>query len=405
MGMSRRLFTGSLAAAGVAGMGAGLGAGLGACAGSVVLPSSPAAESTTPSLDALARLKGLRFGNAMGMGSAGQRGGLRFQDPAYRDLMARECSVIVAENETKWPQLRPDPRQPYDFGPADEMFRWAKGQGMALRGHTLVWMESKWLPAWLASHDFGSNPTVGMERVLSEHVAATCGHFGRDIESWDVVNEAVVPDTGALRSNLFTQRLGGVEHIARMFELAREHAPHAQLVYNDYMSWDANNAAHRAGVLRLLAALKARGAPVQALGLQAHVGVWEAPQLGAHGGEVAAKASEWRRFLDEVMGMGLDLLITEFDVNDRALPSDVARRDAGVAAATRDWLDVTLASRRLQRMLTWGLADHHSWLQDFAPRADGLPKRPLPYDAQLRPKPLRAAIADALRAMPARPAA
>ncbi len=401
MFISRRSFTGGLAVAGAAGA-----AGLGACASGALPPAGSAAEPTTPSLDALARLKGLRFGNAMGMGDRGKRGGARFQDPAYRELMARECSVIVAENETKWPQLRPDPRQPYQFGPADELFSWAKGQGMAIRGHTLVWVDTKWLPPWLAGYDFGVNPLAGMERVLSEHVSTTCRHFGRDIESWDVVNEAVVPETGVLRSNLFTQRMGGVEHIARMFELAREHAPHAQLVYNDFMSWGANNAPHRAGVLRLLAALKARGAPVQALGLQAHIGVWATPKPGAEGAaDAAATAAEWRRFLDEVMGMGLDILITEFDVNDRALPSDIVLRDAGVAAAARDWLDVTLASPRLNRFLCWGLADHHSWLQDFSPRADGLPKRPLPYDAQWRAKPLRTAIADALRAMPARPAA
>jgi endo-1,4-beta-xylanase len=103
--------------------------------------------------------------------------------------------------------------------------------------------------------------------------------------------------------------------------------------------------------------------------------------------------------------MGLDILITEFDVNDQALPGDIAARDAGVAAAARDWLDVTLASPRLNRFLCWGLADHYSWLQDFSPRADRLPKRVLPFDDQLRAKPLREAIAASLRAMPARPAA
>lgn len=102
------------------------------------------------------------------------------------------------------------------------------------------------------------------------------------------------------------------------------------------------------------------------------------------------------------MGLDLDILITELDVNDRALPSGIAERDAGVAAAARGWLDVTLAVPRLRRLLCWGLADPCSWLQEGKPRDDGLPKRPLPYDAQLTPKPLRGAIADALRAMPAR---
>lgn len=403
MALSRRSFNRSLAWAGAGSLGlAGCAATDGAGAPGAGAPGLPAG----PPLDAIARTKGLRFGNALGTAPSGARHHSRFHDLPYRALTAHECSVLVAENETKWPQLRPDPRQPYQFGPADEMFAWAKGLGMAIRGHTLVWSDPKWLPAWVNGFDFGAQPVQATERLLTEHVRSTCRHFGRDIESWDVLNESVVPETGALRSNVFTQRLGAVEHMVQVFQLAREHAPHAQLVYNDFMSWGAGNARHRAGVLKLLADLKARGAPVQALGIQAHIGVWSTPTPGGDGGATAtATATEWRRFLDEVMGMGLDLLITEFDVNDRALPSDTTARDAGVAAAARDWLDVTLAAPRLNRFLCWGLADHYSWLQDQTPRADGLPKRPLPYDAQLRAKPLRTAIADALRAMPARPAA
>lgn len=380
--MTRRHFTRLLAAAGT-----GSGA-LGGCAS-----GSPGTE---PSLDALARAKGLRFGSTLGIGSAGRAS--RFHDPAYRELTARECSVLVPENETKWPQLCPDPRQPYRFGPADEMFAWARSKDMALRGHTLLWLLPKWLPDWVNAHDFGAQPRQAAEQLLAHHVRTTCSHFGDSIESWDVVNEAIAPETGLLHENVLTCHVGDVELIAQAFHLAREHAPKAQLVYNDFMSWGDGNARHRAGVLKLLADLKRRGAPVQALGLQAHIGVWSLPAPGGAG----TTGTEWRRFLDEVMGLGLDLLITELDVNDRALPSDIAQRDAGVAAAARDWLDVTLSVPRLHRLLCWGLADPYSWLQDGKPRDDGLQKRPLPYDAQLKPKPLRGAIADALRAMPAR---
>ena len=44
-----------------------------------------------------------------------------------------------------------------------------------------------------------------------------------------------------------------IEHMVQVFHLAREHAPHAQLVYNDFMSWGAGNAKHRAGVLSVRA--------------------------------------------------------------------------------------------------------------------------------------------------------
>lgn len=375
-------------------------AGLGAAS---TLPGCGTIASADPAPDAplkvLAARKGLRFGNAIGNDRGGPRKGTRFQDPAYRALMARECGVIVAENETKWQAIQPKPGE-FRFAAADEMFAWAKQEGMLIRGHTLVWQTAKWMPKWLEQHEFGAEPRREAERLLAEHIATVCRHFGKDIYSYDVVNEAVDPATGALRANALTQRLGAVEQIDLAFRLARQHAPHAQLVYNDYMRGDAGSAKHRAGVLKLLHDLKSRGTPVHALGLQSHIGSWdEAKESSAD-----APSREWRKFLDEVTAMDLDLLITEFDVNDRKFPGDIAARDAGVAALARDYLDMTLSYPRLRDFLLWGMADHVSWLQgwDEAPRTDGLPMRPCPYDAQLQAKPLRTAIADAMRAMPAR---
>jgi endo-1,4-beta-xylanase len=54
--------------------------------------------------------------------------------------------------------------------------------------------------------------------------------------------------------------------------------------------------------------------------------------------------------------------------------------------------------------MTFGLSDRYTWLQEDYPREDGAPRRPLPYDDGLRPKPaydaLRAALA---HAVPRRP--
>lgn len=365
---------------------------LGLAAGATLLPSpfafgAPAADS----LHALAKAKGMNFGNAIGAGS--------FKDKAYRDLMARECGVIVAENETKWQHLQPQEGK-FNFAAADEMFAWAKGEGMQIRGHTLVWQPEKWLPAWVVKHNFGAKPALEAERLLRAHIGTVCRHFGKDIYSYDVVNEAIEPETGEMRVNAFTKHMGAVEQIDLSFRLAREHAPHAQLVYNDYMRGDSGSAKHRAGVLKLLHALKKRGTPVQALGLQSHIGSWDSSA------PMGKEMLEWRKFLDEATGMGLDLLITEFDVNDRKLPGDIAVRDAGVAALARDYLDVTLSYPQMKDFLLWGMADHKSWLLDWyeAPRTDGLKMRGTPYDDKLVAKPLREAIAASIKAMPMRKA-
>jgi endo-1,4-beta-xylanase len=202
-----------------------------------------------------------------------------------------------------------------------------------------------------------------------------------------------------LVQNTLTRALGAPEQIDLAFRLARESAPRAELVYNDYMGPTQDSARHRAGVLRLLADLRKRGTPVDALGLQSHIG----PSKDS---DTLSKQDllEWRRFLDEVSGMGCRLLITELDVGDRKLPADVAKRDAAVAAITRDYLDVTLSYPGLRDIVVWGMSDNISWLQGWkdAKRTDGLPGRPCPYDAQLREKPMRQAIAAAMIGAPAR---
>jgi endo-1,4-beta-xylanase len=180
---------------------------LGGAAVACALPSCAATSASTGSLDALARRKGLRVGNAMGRGTSGPRANTRFEDPAYRALMARECSLIVAENETKWQAIQPRPGE-FRFAAADEMFAWAKQEGMGIRGHTLVWQTPKWLPRWVNEHDFGANPRQEAERVISVYVKEVLGHFGRDIHSWDVVNEAIDPKTGEHRDNVLNQAPG-----------------------------------------------------------------------------------------------------------------------------------------------------------------------------------------------------
>jgi endo-1,4-beta-xylanase len=111
---------------------------------------------------------------------------------------------------------------------------------------------------------------------------------------------------------------------------------------------------------------------------------------------------QWRAFLDEVVGMGYKLLITEFDVNDKDLPTESGTRDAQVAAAAKGYLDLMLSYKQLDQVLCWGMVDKFSWLQNFSKRADTTPQRPTPYDDNYRPKPLRDAIAAAFESAPKR---
>ena len=177
------------------------------------------------------------------------------------------------------------------------------------------------------------------------------------------------------------------------FHTAREQLPDGELVYNDYMSWEPDHIIgnkHVPDVLRLLEGFRKRGTPVDALGIQSHIEIYS---LDPATGVGPYMEREWRTFLDEVVDMGYSLLITEFDVKDKALPSDIALRDAKVADYTRRYLDVMLDYAVLDDILAWGMVDRFSWLQGFAPRDDELEVRPTLYSSDYRPKPLREAIA------------
>jgi endo-1,4-beta-xylanase len=356
-----------------------------------------AASSSPDSLTGVAARSGRRFGSAVAWGRPrGDRGS--FANPAYAAILERECSLLVPENELKWQWTRPGPNR-FEFRQLDAIADYATTHGFALRGHTLLWVPQKWYPKWLVRHDFGPRPVAAAETMLRTHVQTVCRRYGPKIYSYDVVNEAIQPETGQIRDTVLTKALGHEPTLDLMFHTARVEAPHAQLVYNDYMSWERNSTdeTHIRGVLKLLEGFRKRGTPVDALGIQSHIRLLKPLSVA----ELVRESEEpWRRFVEEVVGMGYKLVITEFDVNDRMAPADFAQRDLMVADYAKAYLDLMLSYTQLRDLLAWGMVDRYSWLNGFDPRADKHPKRGTPYDANFRPKPLRGAIAAAFASAP-----
>lgn len=361
--------------------------GIGAAAGALA-PSS-FAQTQAESLDALARTKGMRFGSAIGTP--------HLSSPGYLDAVRAECGVLVSENEHKWYTLHTRPAG-FDFERPDALVAWAEAEGLDYRGHTLLWNRDQYTPRWVLEHDFGSNARPAAEQILIGHIETVCARYPQ-IRSWDVVNETIDERTGAFRDTVFGRAIGP-ETIDVAFHAARAARPDAELVYNDFMSWDRGDAAHRDGVLRHLEAWLARGVPIDALGVQSHL--LTGPDFDDASGAFRSRETEWRRFMDQVAGMGLNVLITEFDVSDTGLPGDIAARDTAAADFAQLYLEMMLDYPQTKQVLSWGMVDSFSWLQGFRPRDDGAPQRPLPYDSDFRPKPMREAIAAAFRAAPAR---
>ena len=336
--------------------------------------AAPAFARPEHSLRALAAAKGIRFGTATA--------NYELRDADFARLLPRQAALLVAEYENKRKALEPLPEQ-YDFTDADTLVDYARSKGLAFRGHTLVWYAAN--PDWLPQAVLGSRD----EELLTGYIEKVAGHFRGRMESWDVVNEALLPQDGrpdGLRDNFWLKAFGP-GYIDTAFHAARAADPHALLVYNDWgcEAGAAYNDRFRAATLNMLDGMLARGTPVQGLGMQGH--------LSAFGAQVDQR--KLRAFLGEVESRGLSILITELDVDDSGGSTDIATRDAASAVAVRRFLDVMLDSCAVKTVLTWGLSDRYLDPPDWRERLKGWRDRKLPYDTDLQPKPLWTAMADA----------
>jgi endo-1,4-beta-xylanase len=133
--------------------------------------------------------------------------------------------------------------------------------------------------------------------------------------------------------------------------------------------------------------MRQRGVPIDAVGIQSHISAGPKHVYGP-----ALKA-----FMADVQKLGLKMMLTEMDVNDRELPPDIPTRDAAVADLYTSYLRTTLANPAVLALLTWGITDKYTWLNHEGARKDGQPERCLPFDADMKPTPAFDAELNALK--------
>jgi endo-1,4-beta-xylanase len=308
------------------------------------------------------------------------------RNPAYRRLVARQCAVLTPENVMKWDALRPGPGV-FDFDRADRLMAIARSQGAKVHGHCLLWHEAN--PPWLVAAARGP----AARELLVEHISTVVGRYAGQIHSWDVVNEAVERNDGrkdGLRRSIWLEALGP-EYLDLAFRTAHAADPAARLDLSDYgleyddVSWMGDK---RATMLALLETLRGRGVPLHALALQGHLEGTRDPAFGAG----------LSAFLRAVADLGLEIYVTELDVNDQEVKGPVAERDARGAEQVRAFLSGVCATAGVRMICTWGLSDRYSSKSSLFPRADGSAPRPLPFDAVLRPKALAFAMTEVFEA-------
>jgi endo-1,4-beta-xylanase len=355
---------------------------------SALAPASLARNAVTakPSLGAMAAAKGILFGASLATHELDKPTGA-----SYAEMYRSDARIITSELEFKLSALRPSP-DTIAYAGADRFLAFAERHAMAARAHTLLWNDD--VPAWVSNL---SNSAVA--RLLEEHITAVMSRYRGRVRTWDVVNEPIAPwesDRAKLRSGPFLRALGR-DYMSRGLRLARAIDPSARLVVNEQGTEraDARGEIFRAKFAELIEDLLAQGVPLDAVGVQCHMMPGNTLQPDAYA-----------RYLERFSRAGLEIHVTEFDVDDTGLSDDIRQRDAEVAAIYRDFLSAILANPRVTELVTWQIGDSHSGAH-YAAQAKGtgammrMP-RPLLYDDAYTRKPSWFAVRDVLLETPHR---
>jgi endo-1,4-beta-xylanase len=384
--LSRRsLLLGAAGAAGLTAVGA---AGMAGPASAATPTGKP-----RPPLWKLAKPNGIAFGSSLAT--------WEYQpDPPYQDLYCRESALLLTEDDLLWWRLRPTPDSDLDFTYADQIIGFAEAHHMRVFGAHLVWDEG-FGDGWTDDDLWGLSQPDARD-LLYGTVRAVMHRYRGRVDAWSVANEVTDPEgENGFRTDVPWWQTIGPTYVADAFHVAHDADPRALLVLNEFGFETVNQYGdepepRRRATLQVIDTLLGQGVPVQALGVQAHL------LADRFADRFHSKA--YLDWFSRVADRGLDILITELDVQDDGLPADIAPRDAAVADVYRRYLDVALSHPAVKAVMAFGLSDRYTWLEEDYPRDDGAPRRPLAFDDQLHPKPAYDAIADRLARAPHRPA-
>ena len=242
----------------------------------------------------------------------------------FRNMIVKFADAIGAENAFK-PQFR------WQYMPSlDELISWAHTNNLPVRGHLLMWPSGvrniphespNDPPSYPIAEKLStaeSNATPANIQSLRDAVDFQISDWASrwDVYQWDVINESS-------DANIFTNLLG--EHcIVDWFNNAASNSVNhnAELVLNDYFMITDNRSAYILQKIdrckHIIQYLQANNAPLHAMGFQSHFGVYH------------VQPDELYARMDEFAAYGLNLIGTEFTMDQALSEDEITRRTAEI---------------------------------------------------------------------------
>jgi endo-1,4-beta-xylanase len=217
-----------------------------------------------------------------------------------KPVFDRYWDQVTPENEGKWSSVEAQ-RDRMDWSKLDAIYNHAKAHNQIFKQHTFVWGSQQ--PGWIG----GLSASEQREEV-EEWIRLFCERYP-DTPIIDVVNEPPPHTTPPYMNAIGGAGQSGYDWIVQSFKWARQYCPKAILILNDYnnIEWE-NDVNHFIDIAKRV---KAAGAPIDAVGAQAH---------DAHKRPTATV----KQYLDRLAAeTGLPVYITEYDIGE---PDDTKQK-------------------------------------------------------------------------------
>lgn len=245
----------------------------------------------------------------------------------YKQQIVELFNCAVMENDMKWPQWAVVESRPATLAAVE----WLRENGLAVRGHNLVW------PSWRntnvkAATDAKGDPAA-LAKVIVDHIAETTAAFLGRVVDWDVINETF--------TNHDLMDVLGKHAMVDWFKAARAGDPQAKLYINDFDILEGEEKAHQDDFATTIQYLIEQGAPVDGIGLQSHFSARVTPM------------DDLMKRLYRYAAFGRELEVTEFDIDTA---DEVTQADY-----TRDFMTAFFSHPSAKAFVMWGYWEGAHW--------------------------------------------
>jgi endo-1,4-beta-xylanase len=190
------------------------------------------------------RERDFRFGTAVNANE--------LDNPEYTAFVLENYNSATAENAWKW--YATEPFQGFEtYGTADAFRDFAVSNGLKIHGHTVHWAVDQFVPGWVQGLT-----GAALRNAADQRTASVVQRYDGVVDAWDVNNEMV-------HGSFYESRLPGFR--VDLFQQVRALDPDVPLFVNDYNILTGSD---MDAYLDQIAQLRADGAPIDGVGLQAH---------------------------------------------------------------------------------------------------------------------------------------